>query len=623
MKKILLILGCTIFLIATFFIIDIWKTIQQKPNITFGHILLKDRNGKIITDKWRIGGYSINYTGSLDTPLVRAIIEIEDARFYKHNGINLKAKIGSIYQNFQAGEVVRGWSTITEQYIKNAFYNTEKRTVLQKIRESLAAIIIERQYRKDEILRKYLSLVYMWNWLYGINTISAGSDSDNDTILDVITRLKFPNVTEKNRSAVAEYRKFVSSKLNIIPTREIKETITKKSAIDLFPLVTERIDNEISNYCKNIKNTLDQWTLQIHEDICMSPDISMKLTIDADIMSKILTTSRWVISSLIWKNVNNAAIYILHPKTYKILVYIGNTNAQEKIDMIDRPRSVGSLLKPFVYLLALRSGVDAEDYILDEKTAYETGVDGKYFIPENYNPKSYGPIKIREALGNSLNSSAVRITDILGINTVYNWLKEFWIILDQDASYYGYGISLGTVETSLENIVKSYTQFSKIEDPNIWQINNILSDSRNRARTFGVSSILGTSIPMSVKTGTSTDFRDNWAIGYNPDITIGVWVWNTDGSSMWDVSGVSWAGPIWHNIVEILIWEWIIKNIKNPAPEPLKQIPFCLDIECNRKELSYTKKTTTPQSRPIDSTYFSSDFYGNLTSEEKEKWNIQ
>jgi penicillin-binding protein 1C len=127
-----------------------------------------------------------------------------------------------------------------------------------------------------------------------------------------------------------------------------------------------------------------------------------------------------VISSLGRKNVNNAAIYIIDLKTRKILAYIGNTNAGEKIDMIDRPRSVGSLLKPFVYLLALRSGVDAEDYVLDEKTAYETGVDGKYFIPENYNPKSYGPVKIREALGNSLNSSAVRITDILGINTVYN-----------------------------------------------------------------------------------------------------------------------------------------------------------------------------------------------------------
>jgi penicillin-binding protein 1C len=623
MKKILLILSFSFLGIFLFMVFDTWETIQQKPNIEFGHILLTDRTGKIVTDKWRIGGYSMNYTGSLDAPLIKSIMAIEDARFYEHNGINIRAKIGSIYQNIQAGEVVRGGSTITEQYIKNAFYNREKRTILQKLRESLAAIIIEKQYSKDEILRRYLSLVYMWNWLYGISTMQLGSKTDGDAILDIVTRLKFPNITEKNRSAVDEYRKFVSSKLNIIPTRDIRETTTKNPQIDLFPLVTERIDTEISNYCKNTKNNLDQWTLQIPENICTSPDISIELTIDADIMSKILSTSRWVISSLIWKNVNNAAIYIIDPKTRKILVYIGNTNAGEKIDMIDRSRSVGSLLKPFVYLLALRSGVDAEDYVLDEKTAYETGVDGKYFIPENYNPKSYGPVKIREALGNSLNSSAVRITDILGINTVYNWLKNFWVILNQDASYYGYGISLGTVETSLENIVESYRIFSKTEDPDIWQINNILSDSRNRARTFGGSSILNTSIPMSVKTGTSTDFRDNWTIGYNSDIIVGIWVWNTDGSSMWDISGVSWAGPIWHSIAELLIEKWIIKNTKTPPPKSLKQISICLDIDCNRKELSYTKKSSSPQTRPIDSVYFSSDFYGNLTSEEKEKWNIE
>jgi membrane carboxypeptidase/penicillin-binding protein PbpC len=94
-------------------------------------------------------------------------------------------------------------------------------------------------------------------------------------------------------------------------------------------------------------------------------------------------------------------------------VYIGSANPEEEIDMITRRRSVGSLLKPFMYLLALRSGADTEDYILDDKTRYETGIDGKYFVPENYNPKSYGPVRFREALGNSLNAATVKITDVI------------------------------------------------------------------------------------------------------------------------------------------------------------------------------------------------------------------
>jgi penicillin-binding protein 1C len=124
---------------------------------------------------------------------------------------------------------------------------------------------------------------------------------------------------------------------------------------------------------------------------------------------------------------------------------------------------------------------------------------------------------------------------------VYDFLRGVGLDLDHDVGYYGYGISLGTVELTMENIVDSYRSLTDMYDPNQWQIAQVLSDSRNRARTFGISSILGTSIPLPVKTGTSTDFRDNWTISYSPSAIIGVWVGNSDGSSMGDVSGVSGA----------------------------------------------------------------------------------
>jgi membrane peptidoglycan carboxypeptidase len=98
-------------------------------------------------------------------------VEIEDARFWQHSGIDIAGKIASITQNIGAGRVIRGGSTITEQYIKNAYYSSEPRTIIQKIREAIAAIILEQQYRKDEILRKYLGVVYMGNGLYGIQTV--------------------------------------------------------------------------------------------------------------------------------------------------------------------------------------------------------------------------------------------------------------------------------------------------------------------------------------------------------------------------------------------------------------------------------------------------------------------
>jgi penicillin-binding protein 1C len=122
---------------------------------------------------------------------------------------------------------------------------------------------------------------------------------------------------------------------------------------------------------------------------------------------------------------------------------------------------------------------------------------------------------------------------------VYDFLRSVGLDLDHDAGYYGYGISLGTVELTMENIVDSYRSLIDTTDPSKWQIAQVLAGARNRARTFGISSILNTSIPIPVKTGTSTDFRDNWTISYSPSAMIGVWVGNSDGSSMGDVSGVS------------------------------------------------------------------------------------
>ncbi len=621
-KKILLFISLVIFVLVAFFVIDIYKTVSGNPNTTYGHLMLRERSWKIITDKWRIGGYAIPYSGALDTDLVASILEVEDARYYEHSGINLSAKIASIYQNISAGGVVRGGSTITEQYIKNAYYSSSPRTIIQKIREAIGALIIEKEYNKDDILRKYLSTVYMGNGLYGIATMIE-DHPDNDTILDIITRLKYPNISESNRDAVLAYRSRVSDRIGKKWEITHLEEKSRKPSIDIFPMITNRVDNEISSYCGGYTNNLKRWTTKIPDNLCEWNQINITLTIDSSLMDESLRIARWILDSLERKNVTNAQIYITDPGSDTILAYIGSANASEQIDMITRRRSVGSLLKPFIYLLALQKWADTEDYLLDDRTAYETSTEGKYFVPENYNPKSYGPIRLREALGNSLNSATVRLTDTLSISVVYDFLRSVGLDLDHDVGYYGYGISLGTVELTMENIVDSYRSLINTTDPSKWQIAQVLSNSRNRARTFGISSILNTSIPLPVKTGTSTDFRDNWTISYSPSAIIGVWVGNSDGSSMGDVSGVSWAGPIWHQIAEYMIANGHIQPQKSLPPNWLHQITICLDTACLRRELLYTQKFESPKSRPSEWLYFRSDFFGNISANEMEKWKIQ
>ena len=622
MKKLLLSISLVVFVFVTFFVVNVYHTISSNPNTTYGHLLLRDKSWQIITDKWRPGGYSIPYSGSLETDLVTSIVEVEDARFWQHDGVNMTAKIASIAQNIGAGTIVRGGSTITEQYIKNAYYSSEPRTIIQKIREAIGAIILEQQYSKDEILRKYLSVVYMGNGLYGIQAV-IGSNPDDDTILDTMVRLKYPNISESNRDTVLAYRARISDRIGKKWTQTHLEQKIQKPSIDTYPILTSRVDSEISKYCTGYKNTLKKWTTTIPSDICESNTANLSLTIDSGLMNESLRIARGVIRGLEWENVTNASIYITDPRSDTILAYIGNTNTSEQIDMITRRRSVGSLLKPFIYLLALQKWADTEDYLLDERTAYETSEVGKYYIPENYNPRSYGPIRLREALGNSLNSATVRLTDTLGIPVVFNFLRGHGLNLDRDAGYYGYGISLGTVELTMENIVDTYRSLLDMTDANSWQIAQILADPRNRSRTFGISSILGTSIPQPVKTGTSTDFRDNWTLSYSPDAIIGVWVGNSDGSPMWDVSGVSGAGPIWRGIAEYMIAGGVISPKKTLVPIWLQQIPICLDTQCLRKELLYTTKSSSPRSRSSEWLYFRSDFFGNISDEEAVKWKIQ
>lgn len=626
MKKALSIVISSIIIMIFWVYLSVWSDLKNPPSPDYGHILLMDRHGITLTDISRPGGYQIDYSGSLSTDLIRGILEIEDARFYEHSGVNTRAKIASLYQNIQAGMIVRGGSTITEQYIKNTYYPWAPRTMMQKIREAIGAIIIENNMTKEQILREYLSTVYMGNREYGIQTqIQKWTDP-----IEIISRLRYPNISDLNRERVIAYQSGIEERLRVAgiwfssSSFQLPNPNSQLPTSNSYPYITERVERERRSYCKWETNTLNQWTYSIPENICHTQDIELKLTIDRDLMQQALMISKGVLQSLSEKKVGNASILIMSPKDNTILAYIGNTKASEKIDMITRRRSVGSVLKPIIYLLALRSWADAEDYLLDDKIPYETGVEGRYFVPENYNPRSYGPIRIREALGNSLNAATVSLTDTLGLSRVYDFLWSSGVDLDHDIGYYGYGISLGTVETTLENIVDTYGRvLTDFTDPDVWQIAEILRDPRNRARTFGISSILGTSIPLPVKTGTSTDFRDNWAIWYTPEAIVWVWVGNTDGSPMGDISGVSGAWPIWHHITEYMIERDMISKKNIPPPVWIKQIAICLDTPCLRRELSYTRKSESPKSRPIDGIYFESDFFGGVSQETSEKWKMQ
>jgi membrane peptidoglycan carboxypeptidase len=173
-----------------------------------------------MTDKGSSGGYMVPYEGSLSGRLFDAIITIEDRRFIEHRGVDIRGKLAGIWDNIQAGQIVRGSSTLTEQYLKNAYYRGRDRTILQKIDEAIGAIWIEQTQSKDEILRGYLNHIYFGNRIYGIRAAvstyfpqkSIATLTDDD-ILDLITRIHSPNISAANIDRVKTYRTSIANKL--------------------------------------------------------------------------------------------------------------------------------------------------------------------------------------------------------------------------------------------------------------------------------------------------------------------------------------------------------------------------------------------------------------------------
>ena len=195
--------------------------------------LILDRRGDLLGDISGKDGYSIDYSGSLDSALVKGILAIEDQRFYEHGGTDIVGKIGAIRDNYEAGTIVRGGSTLTEQYIKNTYFPHEPRTLGQKIREALWATIAEIRYTKDELLRKYLNSVYMWNGIYWVESAANIYFSKSSTVLgegeivEIISRIHSPNLRQDDL-----YKSRVSRKLYGKDIREENlEKREKKKAI--------------------------------------------------------------------------------------------------------------------------------------------------------------------------------------------------------------------------------------------------------------------------------------------------------------------------------------------------------------------------------------------------------
>lgn len=320
--------------------------------------------------------------------------------------------------------------------------------------------------------------------------------------------------------------------------------------------------------------------------------------------------------------VNNAAVVMLDPRTAEIKAMVGSRDYWDaSIDgsfnvAVDGLRQPGSAFKPFAYLTALSQGYNAATMLLDVETDFGTPFNGIPYVPQNYDRQFRGPVLLRQALGSSYNVPAVQATSWVGVDRVLRTAHNMGITsLDKGANAYGLSLTLGGGEVTLLDMVYAYSVMDnmgvmvgqprpeekqrlgfraldpvmilRVEDRNgrllyeytqpqrreiltpqlAYLMNDILADRRARCGGFGCPNVLELSgnRPAAVKTGTTNEFRDGWAIGYTPQLVTGVWLGNTDSSPMRNLPGSKGAAPVWHALMSWALQEEPVEIWQRPS----------------------------------------------------------
>ncbi len=512
-------------------------------------VLILDRNG-LPLDVVRVNDQhrSLAWTewDQVSPIFQNLLVRVEDKRFYRHHGVDEIAILHSVWQS-ALGRKPRGASTITMQ-LAGLMHPTKRhesffKSLTHKFQQIILARKIEKSWSKKEILEAYVNKISFRGELVGIGAASFGYFNKSPVALDeqesatLIALIRAPNASGKRVAArvcqiLSESKcTELEAKVNAV----LKEDYHISRNMDYLPVS--------SKYIFENANLPDEPT-------------NLKTTLDLRIQELALQTLREQLNELKGKNVNEGAIVVLDTKTGKALAYVGNPGprltAYPRVDGVQAKRQVGSTIKAFVYATAFDLNLLNLNSLLEDSKADIAIEGGRVYHPKNYDRVFRGYVGAGEALASSLNVPAVRTLALVGERRVIDNLKKLGFTSLQDEEFYGPSLALGSLDASLWEMTQGYRQISqsKIFSQNTSdQIFQALALPEYRRLTFGIDNVLTLPFLAAVKTGTSKDMRDNWCIGWTPDYTVGVWVGNFSGQSMWNVSGVTGAAPIWRKLM--------------------------------------------------------------------------
>jgi 1A family penicillin-binding protein len=563
-----------------------------------------------------------------------ATIATEDASFYDNPGVDGWAIIRALWINLQGGEILSGGSTITQQLARNLLLSPEERsqvTLERKLRESILAWRIARRYGKDNILTLYLNETYYGNLAYGLEAAANAYFAKSAAELDLAECALLAGLPQSpagynplESPQAAKERQRVVLGLMVKHGYISQDEADQASGEDLqfasapFPieaphfvmLVRGRLEREFG------LEAIHSQGLQVHTTL----DLDAQETAER-IVSRRLALLAEPSGGQPPRNVSNAAVVVLDPHTGEVLAMVGSPDYFDPqidgaVNVAVATRQPGSSIKPITYAAAFDPTRDepltAATMMVDVRTVFVTR-EGDPYVPRNYDRQWHGPVLLRQALASSYNLVAVKVLDRVGVGEMAQQARAMGITTFDDAGSGQYGdrfglsLTLGGGEVRLLELTAAYGAFAnggfrvepvlvtRVEDSDgqvlkVWEtspgpqvvdervaylVTDILSDDYARISTFGEGSVLKLTRPAAVKTGTTTDWRDNWTVGYTPDLVVGVWAGNADNTPMENVSGVTGAAPIWHDVMESLHKGRPVHEFAEP--EGMVRVEVCAD----------------------------------------------
>ncbi|MGI6278525.1 MAG: transglycosylase domain-containing protein [Patescibacteria group bacterium] len=554
-----------------------------------------DRNGEVIYDIFQEQKRSPITFEQLPENLIQATIAIEDKDFYHHKGFYLPGIFRGLYRTvFERN--VQGGSTLTQQLVKNVLL-TPQRTIVRKAKEFLLAIQIETRFSKDQILTMYLNEAPYGGTAWGVGTAAElyfGKSVDQLSLVESAILAGLPQRPTTYSPFGTEPEAYIARTKHVlrrmredgyISVDEEEQALEELDQVVFSDTSSEFLAPHFVMYVK--KQLIERYG----EAMVEGGGLRVTTTLDLDLQELAEETVEEQMETMAQYKIGNTGVVVLDPQTGEILAMIGSKDYNEpnfgKFNTTTALRQPGSSIKPITYVTALKRGYTAAHVLFDCLTDFPGATAQKPYRPTNYDHTYHGPMQVRFALGNSKNVPAVKMLAQVGLKNMLQTAYDLGLSTleptSRNLSRLGLSVTLGGGEVRLLEMVGAYSAFAntglKVEPVAILRvadrdgkildefeprsgrrilkegeafiISDILADNKAREIVFGPNSSLNiANRKVAVKTGTTNDMRDNWAIGWTPQAIVGVWVGNNDNSPMsYVASGFAGASPIWRKIM--------------------------------------------------------------------------